>query len=112
MSLVPSDQPTGNHRVAGRTVNRQAPASRAVDNLFAAVPAAWQFVFFIAPLAFTLVFSFGHAAFGSVELGFTLDNYRKALSGFYLTTFLRTVQFAVTGCVLCLVVAYTKSRGG
>ena len=106
MSPAPSDQPTGNHRVAGRTVSRQAPARRAVDNLFAAVPAAWLFVFFIAPLAFTLVFSFGHAAFGSVELGFTLDNYRKALSGFYLTTFLRTVQFAVTGCVLCLVVAY------
>ena len=66
----------------------------------------WLFVFFIAPLGFTVVYSFGHAEFGSVSLGFTLDNYRTALSGFYLTTFLRTLQFAATACLLCLLVAY------
>lgn len=74
--------------------------------MFAAVPALWLFVFFIAPLGFTVAFSFGHADFGGVRLGFTLDNYAKALSGFYLEAFLRTIRFAVTGCALCLVVAY------
>ena len=85
---------------------RRAPASRAGDHLLAGVPALWLFIFFIAPLGFTVVFSFGHAAFGSVDLGFTLDNYRKALSGFYLATFLRTIQFAVTACGLCLLAAF------
>ena len=67
---------------------------------------AWLAVFFLAPLGFTVVFSFGHALFGDVELGFTLDNFRTALSGFYLVVFLRTIQFAITGCLLCLLVAY------
>jgi ABC-type spermidine/putrescine transport system permease subunit I len=79
---------------------------RFFDHLLAALPTVWLAVFFLAPLAFTVVYSFGHAEFGSVALGFTLDNYRQALSGFYLQAFLRTLQFALTGCVLCLVVAY------
>jgi len=81
-------------------------ANRLRDHLFAGVPAIWLFLFFIAPLCFTVVFSFGHASFGGVALGFTLDNYATALSGFYLTTFLRTLQFAATACVLCLIAAY------
>jgi len=39
-------------------------------------------------------------------LAFTLDNYRQAFTGFYLETFLRTLRFALTGCLLCLAVAY------
>lgn len=77
-----------------------------IDHLFAAVPAIWLFVFFLAPLGFTVVYSFGHAEFGAVSLDLTLANYQKALSGFYLATFLRTLQFAATACALCLVVAY------
>ncbi|HVW92839.1 MAG TPA: ABC transporter permease [Devosia sp.] len=79
---------------------------RVFDHLLAALPTLWLALFFLAPLAFTVVFSFGHAEFGAVALGFTLDNYRQALSGFYLQAFLRTLQFAATGCVLCLAVAY------
>jgi ABC-type spermidine/putrescine transport system permease subunit I len=74
--------------------------------VLAALPTLWLFVFFIAPLCFTVVFSFGESTFGGVELGFSLDNYRRALSGFYLETFVRTLRFAATGCALCLVVAY------
>jgi len=85
---------------------RRRSARRTGDHLLALLPAGWLFAFFIAPLAFTVVFSFGHAQFGSVELGFTLDNYRTALSGFYAATFLRTLQFAATACLLCLLAAY------
>jgi ABC-type spermidine/putrescine transport system permease subunit I len=53
-----------------------------------------------------VVFSFGRSTFGGVALGFTLDNYAQALGGFYLETFLRTLRFAFTGCLLCLLVAY------
>jgi len=85
---------------------RRAHRGHGIDHVFAAVPTAWLFVFFIAPLAFTVVYSFGHAEFGSVTLGFTLANYQTALSGFYLTTFLRTLQFAATACAFCLLAAY------
>jgi ABC-type spermidine/putrescine transport system permease subunit I len=81
-------------------------AGRAVDHLFAGLPALWLAIFFLAPLGFTVVYSFGHSSFGGVTLGFTLENYGKALSGFYLDSFVRTIRFALTGCALCLVVAY------
>ena len=93
---APSTKATGRHQAAGR----------ALDHVFAALPALWLTLFFLAPLGFTVVYSFGHASFGGVTLGFTLDNYAKALSGFYLDAFQRTIRFAVTGCALCLVVAY------
>ena len=89
-------RPAGRHRAAGR----------ALDHLFAALPTIWLALFFLAPLGFTIVYSFGHSSFGGVKLGFTLDNYAQALSGFYLESFLRTLRFALTGCALCLVVAY------
>jgi hypothetical protein len=101
-----TQQSAGSPRATGRSRNRHAFAARASDHFFAAVPALWLFVFFIAPLAFTVVFSFGHATFGSVVLGFTLDNYRKALSGFYFATFLRTIRFALNACALCLIAAF------
>ena len=85
---------------------RPAAIHRLGEDLLAAVPVAWLAVFFLAPLGFTIVFSFGHSLFGAVELGFTFDNFATALSGFYLVVFLRTIQFALTGCLLCLLVAY------
>jgi len=106
LTSTPQNDAADGDIAVGRFGRRPRLGRRAGDHLFAGVPAAWLFVFFIAPLVFTVVFSFGHAAFGEVQLGFTLDNYRQALSGFYLTTFIRTVQFALTGCALCLVVAY------
>jgi spermidine/putrescine transport system permease protein len=85
---------------------RPAVIHRLGEDLLAAIPVAWLAVFFLAPLGFTVVFSFGRSLFGGVELGFTFDNFATALSGFYLVVFLRTIQFALTGCLLCLLVAY------
>jgi len=89
-------RPAGRHRAAGR----------ALDHLFAGLPALWLLGVFLIPLGFTVVYSFGHSSFGGVKLGFSLDNYAQALSGFYLDSFLRTIRFAVSGCALCLLVAY------
>ena len=85
--------------------SKRPPSARVSDHLFA-IPTAWLAIFFLAPLAFTVVYSFGNSLFGAVELGFTLKNYQTALSGFYLSTFLRTVQFATTASALCLAVAF------
>ncbi|CAB3751819.1 ABC transporter permease [Paraburkholderia humisilvae] len=76
------------------------------DHLLAVLPASWLTVFFLVPLGFTAVFSFGHATFGGVQPGFTLDNYAAALTGFYGETFARTLRFAATASLLCVCVAY------
>ena len=96
ISPTSTASPAGRHRAAGR----------ALDHLFAALPALWLLGVFIIPLGFTVVFSFGRSSFGGIKLDFTLDNYAQALSGFYLDSFLRTIQFALSGCILCLLVAY------
>lgn len=77
-----------------------------LDHVFAGLPALWLCGVFLVPLGFTLVFSFGHSSFGGIAPGFTLDNYARALSGFYLDSFVRTIRFALSGCALCLLVAY------
>jgi ABC-type spermidine/putrescine transport system permease subunit I len=76
-------------------------ATRAVG----ALPGAWLAFFFVIPLCFTIVYAFAHAGFGTTTLGFTLENFRDALTGFNLRVFLRTLQFAVVGTLLCAVVA-------
>jgi ABC-type spermidine/putrescine transport system permease subunit I len=89
-----------------RDGHRRRAGSHVSEHFFAALPAGWLFIFFIGPLAFTVVASFSHPTFGGVELGFTLENYRSALSGFYGATFLRTIRFALTSCALCLLAAF------
>jgi ABC-type spermidine/putrescine transport system permease subunit I len=107
--MISANQPTRATTApsgGGRMRSKRAPSARVSDHLFAVIPTAWLAIFFLAPLAFTVVYSFGNSLFGAVELGFTLKNYQTALSGFYLSTFLRTVQFAITASALCLAVAF------
>ena len=86
------------------------------DHATAALPIVWLTVLFLVPVGFAVVFSFGHAGFGSVRLGFTLENYADALSSLYLQTFLRTIVFAVGCSALCILlgfpVAYAIGRRG
>jgi spermidine/putrescine transport system permease protein len=85
---------------------RATSSVRIIDQVLATVPTVWLAAFFLTPLGFTVVFSFGHSTFGGVAIGFTLDNYVTALSGFYATAFVRTLIFAVTASALCLLVAF------
>jgi spermidine/putrescine transport system permease protein len=68
-------------------------------------PVAWLCLLFVAPLVVTVIYAFAHSTFGGVRLGFTWSNFSQALSGFYLTIFLRTLRFAAIGSACCLVVA-------
>jgi len=96
---------------AGRVLARPAagPLRRLVaglaGRLVAATPLTWLVLFFAVPLGYVVVFSFAYATFGRVTLGFTLENYQEALSGFYVTIFARTVRFAVQGTVLVMLIA-------
>jgi ABC-type spermidine/putrescine transport system permease subunit I len=89
-----------------RSGGRRDATGRVLEHALAGLPALWLCGVFLVPLGFTVVFSFGHSSFGGIALGFTLDNYKQALSGFYLDSFVRTIRFALSGCALCLLVAY------
>jgi ABC-type spermidine/putrescine transport system permease subunit I len=69
------------------------------------LPVGWLLLFFVVPLAFVVVYSVAYATFGGVTLGFTLTNFRQALSGFYLHIFLHTLTFALIGSAFCAAVA-------
>ena len=101
-------QPPDNENEVTTRRDRHAPtgSGRWAYHLLAGVPALWLLLFFIVPLIATLIVSFLRANFGGVSLDFTLANYATALSGFYLGSFLRTLRFALTGSVLCILVAY------
>jgi spermidine/putrescine transport system permease protein len=87
---------------------RPRPASIAAGfgrAVLALSPLAWLTILFVVPLGFTLVYAFAHATYGGVQIGFTWTNFKQALSGFYLSIFLRTLRFAATGTLLCFFVA-------
>lgn len=79
-----------------------------------ALPAWFWFVFFfLVPVAFIVVYSFGYkpgaGARDSVGLDrLSFDNYSKVLdtSGPLYETFRQTLIIAVTGTILCLVIAF------
>lgn len=76
------------------------------EHLLAAVPIAWLTILFVVPLALTVVYSFGTSSFGAVALGFSFQNYADALSPLYLSTFVRTIVFALGCSAACIVSAY------
>jgi spermidine/putrescine transport system permease protein len=82
--------------------------------LLSVPPLLWLGLFFAAPLGLTVVYAFAHPLFADVRLGFTIVNFKQALSGFYLDIFLRTLEFAAAGTALCLLVstpvAYVVAR--
>jgi spermidine/putrescine transport system permease protein len=80
-------------------------AGRVARGLLRFSPLVWLTLLFVVPLAFTIVYAFAHATYGGVQIAFSFENFRQALSGFYLSIFLRTLAFAATGTLLCAIVA-------
>jgi len=76
-----------------------------ITRLISASPLLWLAGVFVAPLGLVALYSGAHPGFGTVTLGFTLENFHAAVSGFYLQIFVRTLEFAALGTALCLVVA-------
>jgi spermidine/putrescine transport system permease protein len=85
--------------------------ARLIEYASPIAPLAWLAILFLAPLGFTIVYAFSIPTFGGVTLGFTFANFDQALSGFYLQIFLRTIEFAATGTVLCMIVAMPLAYG-
>ncbi len=66
-----------------------------LPGLAALAPGLWFLLFFLAPLAFVWVFSFGRQeGLVEIEIVWTLDNYLRALDPLYLDILLRSVWLA------------------
>lgn len=74
-----------------------------------AIPAwVWLLVFFVAPVATVVYFSFGYkpGIFGTHATDvLSLDRYREALSPTFFTTFTNTLRVGILGTLICLVIA-------
>ena len=82
-------------------------------------PAAfWLGVFFLAPLALILAYSFGTSGvYGGITLGFNPGNYLKVFDPLYLEITVRTLVIATLNTLFCLALGYPLAyfiaqRGG
>ena len=81
----------------GRRPERQRGRRRAglLPGFAALGSGLWFLLFFLAPLAFVWVFSFGRQeGLVDIELAWTLDNYLRALDPLYLDILLRSIWLA------------------
>lgn len=69
---------------------------------------AWYAVFFLAPLAYMVVISFGENPpyGGPPTLGFHLDGYRELVNPLFVQVFVATLRMALLGTVGCLLVGF------
>lgn len=74
---------------------------------FMSLPALlWQGLFFFAPLAIVIVFSFSHFSEINVWQGFTLDNYRCLFATVFFRIMVRSLLLALSVATMSLLVAY------
>ncbi len=84
---------------------RQYPALRAWLLLLPA--GLYLLVFFLAPLAIVLVYSFlERGTYGGVIYSFTLENFLRVFDTLYFGTFLRSVYIAILTTLVCLALGF------
>lgn len=67
----------------------------------------WIAVFFIGPLAVTVIYSFAtRGPYGNVEWTFAGANYARAMDPLYLSIYWRSLRIALVTTLLCLAVGY------
>jgi spermidine/putrescine transport system permease protein len=67
----------------------------------------WMVVFIVIPLLYVFIMSFmKKAAYGGVELGFSLTNYTQVFQPEYLKIYGSSILLAFVTTVICLVLAY------
>lgn len=82
-------------------------AFHAEVSFFMSVPALiWQTIFFFAPLAIVVVFSFSQFSDMNVWQGFTFDNYRSLIASAFFSIMMRSIVLAFFVATACLLVAY------
>jgi spermidine/putrescine transport system permease protein len=75
-------------------------------------PSVWLLVFFLIPLGFVWVLSFGEKrGLIDVEISWTLDNYVRALDPLYLGIFAKSIWISGVTTLICLVVGLPVAIG-
>jgi len=83
-----------------KTLNQEVP-------FFMSLPAfLWQWLFFFAPIAIIVVFSFSQFSIADRWQGFTLGNYRALFAAVFFRTMCRSLVVAFGVATACLLVAY------
>jgi spermidine/putrescine transport system permease protein len=72
-----------------------------------AMPLLWISIFFLAPMFFVWLYSFGSNS-GSIdiEISGTLNNYKRATEWLYLSIFLKSFAIAALTTLICLIVGF------
>ena len=81
---------------------------RGASALLAVPGGIWMLLFFIVPIVVVVWYSFGQkpGLYGTHDNSvLSLDRYGEALSGAFLLTYANTLQIAVIGTVICLLIA-------
>lgn len=94
---------TGGPRRVTRLVGALRPSFLPVAPSF-----AWTLLFFLAPLAILIVYSFATIDIITLQLKYnwTLDNYRQIGDSLYRDALLRSLLLSVTATLLCLVIGF------
>jgi spermidine/putrescine transport system permease protein len=68
---------------------------------------AWLTLFVVAPACMLVAYSFAtRGALGSVEFGFSWDNYARVFDAVYMKVLARSVGYAALTTVLCVLIGY------
>ena len=75
-------------------------------------PSVWLLVFFLVPLGFVWVLSFGEKrGLIDIEISWTLDNYIRALDPLYLGIFAKSIWISGVTTLICLAVGLPVALG-
>jgi spermidine/putrescine transport system permease protein len=71
------------------------------------VPVLWTLAFFVVPMAFVWLYSFGrNSGLTEIDIVGTLDNYKRATEWLYLSIFLKSFAVAALVTLLCLIIGF------
>lgn len=72
-----------------------------------AVPILWTLLFFVVPMAFVWLYSFGrNSGLTEIDIVGTLDNYKRATEWLYLSIFLKSFAVAALVTLICLIIGF------
>jgi spermidine/putrescine transport system permease protein len=71
------------------------------------VPLLWTLLFFILPMLFVWLYSFGtNQGLTDIEISGTLDNYKRATEWLYISIFLKSLAVAALVTLICLILGF------
>ncbi|MDT5125361.1 MAG: spermidine/putrescine transport system permease protein [Mycobacterium sp.] len=76
-------------------------------------PMLFTLVFFVAPLALLVLYSFGQMDILTFQIsfGWTTENWRTVFTGIYASALLRSVALSVVSTALCVLIAFPAALG-